>query len=62
MPIVKPTQAEIDEVLNRCADAFDHGTMWPGMNYEQGVQTAIEWLLGYTDDDPMEEYVYYEER
>ena len=43
----KPTQTEIDEALNRCAEQFDEGgSAYPGMTYEQGVQYAIDWLQG----------------
>lgn len=41
----KPTDDEIDDVLNRCAQAQDEGeSICPGASYEQGVAAAIEWL------------------
>ena len=47
-------EAEIDDVLNRCADAEDEGrSQYPGMTSEQGVRTGIEWLLGVTDESPL---------
>jgi len=60
--LVKRSQEEIDNTLNKCADAFDNGTMWPGMSYEQGVMDALNWILGHDDEDPMEEYVMSDER
>jgi hypothetical protein len=48
-------EAEIDDVLNQCADAEDEGrSQYPGMTYEQGVRIGIEWLLGITDEAPFE--------
>ena len=48
-------EAEIDDVLNKCADAEDEGrSQYPGMTYEQGVRIGIEWLLGMTGESPFE--------
>jgi len=52
---VKRSQEEIDDVLNKAADGMDMGSKWPGMSYEEGVHNAINWLLGYHDENPMEE-------
>jgi len=49
------TSEEIDEVLNRAADAMDNGSQVPGMSYEQGVHDAIQWAIGNYDDNPMPE-------
>lgn len=44
---IKPTENEINEVLNACADAKDDGhSIYPGMSYEQGVAMAINWIRG----------------
>ena len=51
----KPTQQQIDDVLNRAAEAEEEGTKWPGMSYEQGVKAGIEWVLGYIDSNPMDD-------
>ena len=49
-----PTENEINNVLNECAEREDLGeTKYPGMTYEQGVRNAIEWLQGY-GENPME--------
>lgn len=32
-----------------------NGSRWPGMSYEQGVEAGIQWLVGDTDDNPMED-------
>lgn len=54
--MAKPTEDEISEVLNACAEAFDEGvTQWPGMTYEQGVEAAILWMLGDNNDNPMKD-------
>ena len=49
------TQEETDEQLNLATEGVDNGSRWPGMSYEQGVEAAIRWMTGQTDDKPMEE-------
>lgn len=44
---------EIDEQLNRAAEAEATGTKYPGMSFEEGVRAGIEWVLGLTDDLPI---------
>ena len=53
---IKPTQTQIDELLDRCFIAESEGTsLYPGMTYEQGVHAAIEWILGYSLNHPLDE-------
>ncbi|MFN3888114.1 MAG: hypothetical protein ACK4MG_14260 [Aquabacterium sp.] len=43
----EPTQDQIDEVLNKCAECADEGvSTFPGMSFEQGVEYAIRWMQG----------------
>lgn len=46
---------EINDQLNLAAEGLDSGSRWPGMSYEQGVDSALHWVLGHTDDAPMAE-------
>jgi hypothetical protein len=56
MALLKPTQKDIDEVLDKCADLFDRGhNPWPGETYSAGVQAAILWLTGQCRDNPLDE-------
>jgi hypothetical protein len=32
----------------------DNGSHYSGMSYEDGIQSAINWLIGDTDDSPMD--------
>lgn len=51
----KPTDDEIDTVLNACLEAEDEGcSIYPGMSYEQGVAAALNWLRG-DGPNPIEE-------
>lgn len=44
---MQPSQSEIDDVLNTCMEAADHGcSKWPSMSYEQGVEAAVRWMEG----------------
>jgi hypothetical protein len=45
---------EVDTALNAAIARANSGSQWPGMSYEQGVEAAISWLLGWSDDNPME--------
>ena len=50
------TREEIDEQLNQTIDSVDEGsTKWPGMTYEQGVDNALRWVAGDSDQPPMED-------
>lgn len=52
---MKPTEREIDDVLNKCTDMEMQGeTAVPGMTYEQGVKAGIEWVAGFTNDNPLD--------
>lgn len=42
-----PTDDQIDDVLNDCAESEDTGrSKFPGMSFEQGVKAALEWMRG----------------
>lgn len=44
---MKPSEKEINDVLNKCAESEETGeSRWPGMTFEQGVKAAIEWMQG----------------
>lgn len=50
----KPTDEEIDAVINECADNENDGkSKFPGMTYDQGVRAAIEWMQT-GENNPME--------
>ena len=48
-------QSEIDDQLNKAAEGLDTGSKWPGMSYEQGVDAALRWVAGYSDEAPMDD-------
>ncbi len=52
---IKRTDKEIEEVMGRAVDQLENGTKWPGMSYEEGVDAALRWVMGISDDDPMED-------
>lgn len=50
------SQREIDEQLNLAVDQTMEGSSkWPGMTYEDGVENALRWVTGETDEAPMED-------
>lgn len=49
------SRSEIDEQMNETVDAVDSGqSSFPGMSYEQGVDAALRWVTGDSNDAPME--------
>lgn len=54
MEIVR-TKEEIYDVLDKCIEQMEYGeSIFHGMSYEEGVQAMYDWLVGNTDDNPME--------
>ena len=49
------SQEEVDEQVNLAAVGMDSGSRWPGMSYEQGVHAALSWIMGWSEDKPMED-------
>ena len=46
---------EIEEQIGKALDSTaDHGTQWPGMTFEEGVDAALSWALGHIDEAPMD--------
>ena len=53
---LKRKDDEINAQLNTASAWEEHGgSSVPGMSYEQGVQAAIRWLAGETDEWPIAE-------
>lgn len=53
---MEPTTDEIEEQLTKAIEQNHKGaSRWPGMSYEQGVENALRWATGETDDKPMED-------
>ena len=50
-----PTDEDIEDQLELACEQLEDGTRWPGMSYEDGVDAALRWVLGYTDDKPMDD-------
>ena len=46
---------EILDQLNLAAESEIEGrSKWPAMTYEEGVSAALRWVIGETDDRPMD--------
>jgi len=53
---VKRSGQQINDVLNAASESEEAGTTrWRGMTYEQGVSAALRWVLGESEDNPMED-------
>jgi hypothetical protein len=47
---------EIEEQIGKTIPSIEKGgSDVPGMTYEEGVDNALRWVLGDSDDEPMEE-------
>lgn len=50
--MIPPTKDDVGRVLNWCLEADSLGSHHPSMTYEEGVEAAIHWMLGETDEAP----------
>lgn len=51
-----PNEDEMNEQINFTMESVEQGTTrWPGMTYEQGVDAALRWAMGESDEPPMED-------
>lgn len=48
-------QEQIDKSYGDDEQMLSGASRWPGMTYEQGVQNALNWVLGNADTGPMDE-------
>lgn len=53
--ITKPSEYEIEDQLAEAINSMDSGSKWPGMSYEEGVAAALRWVLGHSENRPMED-------
>lgn len=50
------SRKEIEEQMEKAGDQVIEGnTKVPGMTYEEGVDNALRWALGDSDDAPIED-------
>lgn len=49
----KPSEKEVYEVLDKCSEASENGSAYPGMSYEDGLRDAINWMNG-DEENPLE--------
>ena len=53
---INRSDQEINDVVNRASGGGVYGrSRWPSMTYEDGVRAAIDWIVGDSDDNPMED-------
>ena len=46
------TEYKINNMIDKAIDAEGR---FPGMSYEQGVRYALEWVMEYVDEAPIQE-------
>lgn len=52
----RPTDKELRDQLDKTEEAVGSGiSVLPAMSYEEGVNNALRWVLGETNDEPMED-------
>ena len=49
------TEDEIDLQLERAAGVDRTASRHPRQSFEQGVDATIRWLLGWTEDPPLDD-------
>ena len=52
----RPTDDEIFDQIDKTIEAQESGrSKWSAMSYEQGVDNALRWAIGETDEPPIED-------
>lgn len=46
---------EMRKQVDKANETIEEGSNYPGLSYEQGVKDALEWALGDTDAEPIED-------
>lgn len=54
MANIQRSEDEIQGQIDEANETF-YDSRWAGMSYEQGVDAALRWVIGETDEKPMEE-------
>ena len=49
------TEGEICELLNKVEEGAQGDSRFPGENYEEGIFSAIRWIVGEIEDYPYPE-------
>ncbi len=52
---VVKSDREIYGLIERSREARKNGSKFPDLSYEDGLLAALDWVLGETNDEPMEE-------
>lgn len=45
---------EIDEMISRAEEIIETQFSNYGMSYEEGVKIALQWAMGYIDEEPID--------
>ena len=51
---IKPSKTEIEDTLHEALDCVVISAKFPGLSYEEGVVATINWILGLSDENPMD--------
>ena len=52
--VMEPEKSEVEDQIDKAEKTAHTRSRWPGMSYEQGVSQALRWVLGETDEPPMD--------
>lgn len=53
--MITKTNEEIEEMINLATERINSGeNCMNGMTYEEGVKTALEWVLGEIEEEPLD--------
>ena len=54
MDVIRQTK-EIKDVLVKAEKQIAEGSKFFGMSYEEGIVNMYDWLIGNTDNNPMDD-------
>lgn len=49
------TESEIEDQIGKALESGENGSTLFGMTYEEGVDAALRWVNGDSDEPPIEE-------
>jgi hypothetical protein len=55
MADIKRTAREIEDVIDIAADRQERGETYRAMSFEEGVESALQWVIGNSTEHPFDE-------
>lgn len=47
-------EKDIENLYDWIDEGIEEGSHYPGMSYEDGIKATLDWLFGYSNENPMD--------